>query len=280
MSLTVLYAAVLFSALTHASWNAMVKTSGDRLLMLASIRTLGLVLGIIVALIVPLPSAQSVPWLIAAAAMHYLYYALLLNAYRLGDISQVYPISRGTAPLLVVVLGIFFAGELLDRSTLLGIFILSSGLFVLSVSGSAIQRLVLVFAFGTGITIAGYSFLSGMGIRESATLLGYIAWLEIAKGAGLTLFAWHRRRGQIAAYLKSNWRSSLVAGFLSVGSFTVSVAVMSVAPIAPVVALRVTSVVFAAIIGSLFLQEGFAGRRITAAVVVVIGVVLIGLSAA
>ncbi len=280
MSLTVLYAAVLFSALTHALWNTLVKTSGDRLLLLASIRTLGLGLGIIVALFVPLPSAQSVPWLIAAAAMHYIYYALLLNSYRLGDISQVYPIARGTAPLIVVVLGIFFAGELLDRSTLLGIFILSSGLFVLSVSGSAIQRLVLVFAFGTGFAIAGYSFLSGMGIRESATLLGYIAWLEIAKGAGLTLFAWHRRRGLVLPYLKHNWRTALVAGFLSVTSFTVSVAVMSVAPIAPVVALRVTSVVFAAVIGSMFLREGFAGRRITAAVVVVIGVVLIGLSAA
>ncbi len=279
MSLTILYAAVLFSALTHASWNALVKTSGDRLLLLASIRTLGMFLGIMVAPFVPLPSLQSVPWLLGAAAMHYIYYALLLNAYRLGDISQVYPIARGTAPLIVVVLGIFFAGELLDRTTLFGIFVLSSGLFVLSVSGSTIHRLVLLFAFGTGISIAGYSFLSGMGIRESATLIGYIAWLEIAKGAGLTLFAWHRRRGRIAGYLKNNWRSSLAAGFLSVGSFTVSVAVMSVAPIAPVVALRVTSVVFAAIIGSIFLREGFAGKRITAAVIVVIGVVLIGLSA-
>lgn len=280
MSLTVLYAAVLLSALTHAGWNALVKTSGDRLLMLASIRSLGLVAGITVAIFVPLPSAESVPYLIAAACFHYVYYAMMLNSYRLGDISQVYPIARGTAPLIVVFLGIFLAGELLDRPTLLGIFILSSGLFILSISGSRINRMALVFAFGTGIAISGYSFLSGLGVRESATLLGYIAWLEIAKGAGLTLFALYRRKGLVLPYLKHNWRSSLVAGFLSVTSFTVSVAVMSVAPIAPVVALRVTSVVFAAAIGSIFLQEGYAGKRITAAVVVVIGVVLIGLSTA
>lgn len=276
VSLPVLYAAVLFSAFTHAAWNAMVKKSGDRLLMLAAIRSVGLVAGIIAAIMVPLPSAESIPYLTAAALAHYIYYAMMLNAYRLGDISQVYPISRGTAPLVVVLLGFLFAGELLSGWTVLAICIVSSGILILSVSGSRISRPALLFALATGLAISGYSFLSGLGVRESASMLAYIAWLEIAKGGGMVLFAGIRRRYKAVTYIKENWRSSVVAGFLSVFSWTVSVAVMSVAPIAPVVALRVTSVVFAAIMGTLLLKEGYATRRITAAAIVMAGVMLLG----
>ncbi len=103
-----IYALVLIAAGTHATWNAMVKDSGDRLLMLTSIRVVGLAAGLVAAILVPAPDVESIPFLLAAAAFHYLYYLMMLNAYRVGDMSQVYPIARGAAPLLVALLAAVF----------------------------------------------------------------------------------------------------------------------------------------------------------------------------
>ncbi|MCX7173505.1 MAG: DMT family transporter [Proteobacteria bacterium] len=274
-----LYAIVLVSAVAHASWNAMVKSSDDRLLMLASIRVVGLVAGILVASIVPLPSIDSIPFLLSAAAIHYAYYALMLNSYRVGDMSQVYPIARGIAPLLVVILGAVLVGEVLSYLSTLAICILSTGIFVLAISGHAINRRAIVFAVGTGVAIAGYSFLSGLGVRKSESIFGYIAWLEIATGVGMASVAYFRRRNIVLEFVRTQWRMGLVAGLLSVAGYAIALWAMSMVAIAPVVALRETSVVFAAIIGSFFLGEGFAVRRIAAAVAVAIGVVLLGVSA-
>lgn len=257
----------------------MVKSSDDRLLMLASIRVVGLVAGILVASIVPLPSIDSIPFLLSAAAIHYAYYALMLNSYRVGDMSQVYPIARGIAPLLVVILGAVLVGEVLSYLSTLAICILSTGIFVLAISGHAINRRAIVFAVGTGVAIAGYSFLSGLGVRKSESIFGYIAWLEIATGVGMASVAYFRRRNIVLEFVRTQWRMGLVAGLLSVAGYAIALWAMSMVAIAPVVALRETSVVFAAIIGSFFLGEGFAVRRIAAAVAVAIGVVLLGVSA-
>jgi drug/metabolite transporter (DMT)-like permease len=273
------YAIVLVSAIAHASWNAMVKSSGDRLLMLASIRVVGLAAGIFVASLAPLPSMQSLPFLLAAAAIHYAYYALLLNAYRLGDMSQVYPIARGMAPLLVALLAMLFGGEVLGFQTTFAIAIVSAGIVVLAVSGRAINPQAIAFAVGTGAAIAGYSFLSGLGVRKSESIFGYIAWLEIATGVGMASVAYVRRKTAVAAFTRTHWRAGLVAGLLSVAGYAIALWAMSTVSMASVVALRETSVVFAAIIGSVFLGEGFAARRVTAAVAVTIGVVLLALSA-
>ncbi len=146
-------------------------------------------------------------------------------------------------------------------------------------SGRVINRLAIVFAVGTGVAIAGYSFLSGLGVRKSESIFGYIAWLEIATGVGMVSVAYFRSRSVVAAFARTRWRSGLVAGLLSVTGYAIALWAMSMVAMAPVVALRETSVVFAAIIGSIFLGEGFAVRRVAAAVAVTIGVVLLGVSA-
>jgi drug/metabolite transporter (DMT)-like permease len=270
---------VLLSAIAHASWNAMVKKSGDRLLMLASIRAVGLTAGIVVAIVVPFPSVQSLTFLFGAAAIHYAYYALMLNSYRVGDMSQVYPIARGVAPLLVVLFGTFLAGETLNILSIIAISVLSLGILWLAFSGKAISRHALLFAIGTGIAIAGYSFLSGLGIRKSGSTLGYIAWLEIATGVGMTSVAYFRRRDIVTEFVQTNWLSGLIAGLLSVTGYAIALWAMTMAAMAPVVALRETSVVFAAIIGSVFLGEGFVARRVAASIAVALGVVLLGMAA-
>ena len=273
-----LYAAVLVSAIAHASWNAIVKSSGDRLLMLVAIRVVGLVGGIVVASIVPLPSAQSVPFLIAAAGIHYAYYALMVNSYRVGDMSQVYPIARGIAPLLIVLLGASLAGEVLNGFSILAIGIISTGIFALAISGRSINKSAIMFAVCTGVSIAGYSFLSGLGIRKSESLLGYIAWLEIATGVGMVSVGYFRRRDTVIKFARTEWQTGLVAGIISVVGYAIALFAMSKAAMAPVVALRETSVVFAALLGSMFLGEGFAAKRIVAATAVAIGVILLGVA--
>jgi len=204
-----LYALVLVAAVAHASWNAMVKSSGDRLLMLTSIRVVGLVAGLLVASVVPLPAIQSIPFLLAAAFVHYLYYALMLNAYRVGDMSQVYPIARGIAPLLVALLAALFAGEILGPLSALAVCILSAGIFVLALSGHTVNRKAVVLALSTGVAIAGYSFLSGVGVRKSESLLGYIAWLEIATGLGMASVAYVRRKLVLVEFARTQWRAGL-----------------------------------------------------------------------
>lgn len=274
-----LYALVLVAAVAHASWNAIVKASADRLLMLTSIRVVGLVAGLFVASLVPPPSSQSIPFLLVAACVHYLYYALMLNAYRIGDMSQVYPISRGIAPLLVAVFAAVAAGEVLGPLSILAVVIVSAGITALALSGHAVNRKAVGFAVFTGITIAGYSFLSGLGIRKSESLLGYIAWLEISTGVGMVSVAYLRRRVSIAGFVRTQWRVGAVAGLLSVVGYAIALWAMSVLPMAPVVALRETSVVFAAIIGSVLLREGFTTRRVVAATAILVGVVLIATGA-
>jgi drug/metabolite transporter (DMT)-like permease len=271
------YTLVLLAAVAHATWNAMVKSSGDRLLMLTSIRVVGLLAGLAVAAVVPLPSRESIPFLLAAAAVHYVYYALMLNSYRVGDMGQVYPISRGTAPLLVALLAAVLAGEFPGMLSVLAVLILSAGILLLALSGQTLNRKAVALALLTGVAIAAYSFLSGLGVRKSGSLLGYIAWLEIATGIGMASVAYCRRRSVLVEFARTHWRSGFVAGSLSVTGYAIALWAMSVLAMAPVVALRETSVVFAAIIGSIFLREGFAVRRVAAAVTVLAGIVLLGI---
>lgn len=277
MAHSAMYALVLAAAIAHASWNAIVKTSGDRLLMLVAIRLVGLLVGLAVAAFVPPPSASSIPFLLAAASFHYLYYALMLNAYRIGDMSQVYPIARGIAPLLVALLSAALAGEFLAPLSALAVLVLSVGVMLLALAGHAGSGKATVLALVTGAAIAAYSFLSGIGIRRSESLLGYIAWLEVATGIGMAAVAYARRRSALLEFARARWRSGLVAGCLSVGGYAIALWAMATLAMAPVVALRETSVVFAAIIGSLFLREGYAGRRIAAALTVLAGIVLLGI---
>lgn len=270
-----LYMLVLVAAVAHAAWNAMVKSSGDRLLMLTAIRFVGLVVGLVVTIFVPPPAAASIPFLLAAAAVHYLYYALMLSAYRVGDMSQIYPIARGVAPLLVALLAAALAGEYLGVMSLTGVAVVSSGIFLLARSGLRVNANAVFLSLLTGVAIAGYSFLSGLGIRRAQSPLGYIAWLEIMTGLGMFSVALLRRRHVLIEFATTQWRTGLMAGLLSVTGYAIALWAMSTLAMAPVVALRETSVVFAAIIGSVILREGFAARRAVSAITILAGIILL-----
>jgi drug/metabolite transporter (DMT)-like permease len=244
--------------------------------MLIAMRVVGLVAGLLLAGVVPVPSAASIPWLLSAAAIHYLYYVMMLNAYRVGDMSQVYPISRGVAPLLVAVLAALFAGEVLGLVAIAAVVLLSVGILVLALSGSRFNREAVSFALLSGVAIASYSFLSGVGVRKSGSIFGYIAWLEVATAVGVLPLVCLRQKSVVVEFVRTQWRRGAMAGVLAGAGYAIALWGMSVLPLASVVALRETSVVFAAVIGSVVLREGFAGRRVAAASAVLLGVVLLG----
>jgi drug/metabolite transporter (DMT)-like permease len=271
-------AAVLCAALAHASWNALVKNSGDRFFMLASIRLVGLGVGIGLALIVPFPDPAAWPFLVSAAACHYIYFALLLQSYRVGDMSQAYPIARGTAPMLVTLLGAMLIGEMPSALTWLAIAMICLGILAISLSATKFNGMLVMFALATGVTITGYSFLSGVGIRRTTNWLSYIAWLEILFAAGMVGYVAIRYPHQGKSFLSQQWPTAMIAGILSVGGYSIALWAMTKNTIGTIVALRETSVIFAALIGSIFLGEGFAVKRIIAATLVAAGVILIAWS--
>ncbi len=261
---------VLCSALVHAIWNAQVKGSSDRFATLVAIRCAGIAFGAIILPFVPWPAAASWPYLIGAAACHYVYYAFMINAYRVGEFSQVYPIARGSAPLIVALLTLLFASEALSSSTLLAIALMSAGIVLLASGGRGVEPVL--YALGTGVTIAAYSYLSGQGIRLAGNNLSYMASLEVLASIGMIVLGFTTMRQRVVAYLVPNWKSAVIAGFLSVGGYMIALWAMTQASIAGVVALRETSALFGAFIGAYFMKEGFGIRRIFAAALVVTGI--------
>jgi drug/metabolite transporter (DMT)-like permease len=271
-----LIAAILLSALVHAIWNLQVKSSSDRLATLISIRCVGLVFGMCVIGFVAPPLAPAWPFLLAAAAVHYVYFWFMIRAYELGDFSQVYPIARGSAPMLVALITVIFASEPLSSSTLVGVFLMSVGIGLLCTGKATIKAVMM--ALGMGCMIALYSYLSGRGIRLAGHNLSYMAWLEALASVLMVILGVTTMRGRMKAYLQSSWRPALMAGTLSVGGYMIALWAMTYLTIAEVVAVRETSVLFGAVLGAYILKEALATRRIVAALLVVIGVMVLAFS--
>ena len=272
-----LYAPVLLAAIAHASWNAVVKSSTARLLMLSSIRFTGLVFGASVVWFVPLPQPQSWPYLLGAAAVHYIYYAFLLLSYRVGDLSQVYPLARGSAPLIVAGLAAIAIDEHLNATKMTAVLLVSLGILSLAFHRGTVRSGAVPFALATGTAIAGYTLLSAIGIRRSGSPLAYVGWLEIMTGLGMVLFAVGRRRAAIMPVRQKHWVSGVAAGLLSLVSYVIALFAMLILPVAPVAALRETSIIFAALIGTFKLRERFGFQRSAASCAVVLGVILLAI---
>ncbi len=270
---------VLAAAALHATWNALVKTGRDRLAVMAI--TMGLpALPFSVALFfVPIPAAGSWPFLIASVVFHWGYYVCLLYAYRYGDFSQVYPIARGTAPMLVALGAFILAAERLNIYESLGVLLLSAGIASLAWRRGERYRSGegrgIAFALLTGATIGLYSVADGLGVRSAGTTAGYILWMFVLTDLPFLFFALWLRRGQLRTSLLPNLKFGIGGAVTSSLAYAIVIWAMSVAPMAHVVALRETSVVMAAIIGSLALKEPFGVRRIMAAVIVACGAAML-----
>jgi drug/metabolite transporter (DMT)-like permease len=272
-----LYGLVLLSAVAHAAWNALVKSADDRLLMMGAIRLVGLTYGLIMLPFVPRPSAVNWMWLAFSTVSVFAYYGLLIRSYRIGDMSLVYPIARGIAPILLALIAFLTIDERLGLLQIAAVTLTSAGIMVLVV-GKGGNRIAIALATATGISIAAYSFFGALGVRASADVLGFQAWLEILTGLGMLLFITMRRWSEIGPFVRVNYRTGFLAGVLSVAGYLAYLAAAKVLPLGPVSALRESSVIFGTVIGALLLKEGFVARRIAAAIMVTGGIVALGLA--
>ncbi len=277
-----IFALVLAAALAHAAWNAMVKSSGERGATFAVMLLTGGVVSIAGVVLLPLPAAESWIYLLLSVLVHYGYYGFLLLAYRHGDLSHVYPLARGAAPLMVAAGAWAMAGEALAPAGTAGLVLASAGIMSLAFErgmprGHAGKPVF--YALGTGTFIAAYTVIDGIGVRAAQGALGYILWLNVLEAVPMTLWLLLRRPAHIIGQSRGSLRSGVLGGLLASTAYGLVIYALSRGGMANVSALRETSVLFAALIGTVVLKEasGNAGRRIAAAGLVALGVVALQL---
>ena len=269
--------AVLFAALLHASWNAVIKFSEDKMQGMIILSIAHGLIGLCMALLFPAPAPEAWGWLALSVFFHLLYKFCLTAAYRFGDLGRVYPIARGTAPVIVLAAGFFILPDKVTGLQIAAVILLAFGIIQMArgVFDLGESRQLLPFALGSALGTAGYSIADGMGARAAGDASGYVGWLFM--GDALLFTLWGLRRRGLAALPRSRriWGLGLAAGAASVGAYWIAVWAMTVAPIALVTALRETSVLFAVLIGVLVLGERADARKLIAAVFIVAGVILI-----
>ena len=267
--------AVLGAGLLHASWNALLKSAGggDPLLDTATVVAGSTVVSLVALPFVSPPSAASWPFAAISVVLHFGYYLTLAQAYRTGDLSFAYPLMRGTAPLLVTLLGIVFLRELPTAQVTIGILLISSGIVGIAFAQRHRHpRAAVYWALANAAIIAVYTLVDGAGARASDNALSYVLWLTFAEGIVFIGWIRARRGGASFSYVGAQWRRGLLGGFCSVAAYAIVLWAMTRAPVAAISALRETSVLFAAIIGTVLLKEGFGFARLVGAVSVVAGV--------
>jgi len=268
-------AAVLAAALTHAVWNAIAHGIKDRFLAFTLVSGGGALCAAALAPLAAMPRAAAWPYLIASVVIHLGYQSLLMRSFQLGDFGQVYPIARGVSPPAVTLLAAVFVGEWPGPWQTAGVLVASAGLAGVALWGMRGRRPdwpALTAAVGTGLTIAGYTVVDGVGVRASGSSLGYISWLLMIQGVFFPALAVTVRRGRLLAELRPVAVRGLIGGALSVTAYGLVLWAQTRADLSPVAALRETSIIAGAAIGSLFFKERFGRPRMVAAVVVVSGI--------
>ncbi len=270
---------ILAAAMLHATWNAIVKTAGDRTVMLGIVALGHTVPGAVMVAIFPLPSLDAFLYIGLSTVIHFGYFYMLGQAYRHGDLSVVYPIARGIVPALVSLWALLFLGEVLPAQAWFGIGLIAVGIQISSWSAlkQGVGRAALGFALATGVCISAYSLVDGVGVRLSGNTLSYWAW-----GAFLHLFiaafVGVRRRSDLRRLPAKTWVLGLGGGMVSMTAYGLVLYAKNFAPLGAVSALRETSVIFAALIGFFLLGEGNWVRRLSATGLMALGVALIGLA--
>ena len=273
------FAAVLFAAAAHAGWNATIKRGLDPLVVTVLIAIGAGLVAIPFVPLVGLPPPQAWPWVIASVLIHLGYFAGLIEAYRTGDMSQVYPIARGSAPLLTATVSTTWLGERLGLVGWIGLVSLVCGVFLLSARGGGdfakLNRRAVGFALFTALTVCAYTIVDGVGARVAGNAHAYTTALFIGNAMIMALYGVARRGGKMFADMSPLWTTGLAGGALQLGSYWVAIWAMTVAPIAVVAALRETSVLFGALIAVVILKEPLRAIRVVAALLIVAGLMMI-----
>ena len=271
---------VLVAAVFHATWNAFIKIDGNRLIFMALMLAIGGTGALISTAFLPLPSPESWPYIALSVLLHQGYLIFLLLAYRFGDLSHVYPLARGSAPLVIAFVSITLIGEQLSHHSLIAITLMGVGIMSLSFTRGA-QNLrnptAVFFALGTGLFIAGYTLTDGVGARLAGNAHSYSAWMLGLEWIPIAVYAFFRHRWNLMPRLIKIWKPAALTGLLSLAAYWSVIWAMTVAPIALVAALRETSIIFALILGVVFLKERLSLVKLAATFTTLIGTILIKL---
>jgi len=273
------FCAILGAAFLHASWNAIIKNSADKIKSMLVLTIMHGILGVFVAFFVEFPKLEVWPWLITSAIFHVIYQGCLALAYNSGDLSRVYPIARGTAPILVLLVFYFIIETSMTHTEILGVLLLGFGVIGLA-QGSFSNRenlILLPFTLGAAIGTAGYTIFDGIGSRISANPLSYISWLFITTVPIFFLVIFIFKGLKIFKIERTTWKVGSVAGIFSFGSYWVAIWAMTQAPIPLVAALRETSILFAVLIGTIIFRDKTNTKKIIAAALILCGIIIVRL---
>lgn len=282
-------AAVLVGALLHAAWNALVKSSGDKALDTALLHLVGSAVALPVLWLSGLPEPASLPFIAASVVIHIGYYVALVGAYQHGELGLTYPIMRGLAPLLVALASGSLLGETPSLMAWVGVIGITTGVALVGLAhpGEALHhRKALLYAFANAGIIALYTVVDGLGVRaevaSGGNALRYVLLLFVLNGVCYPLLVWCRRpaagRADMLAYARRRWPVATLGAAASIASYAIALWAMTRAPVASVAALRETSVLFAAVMGTLLLKEKFGMQRAAGTAVIVAGVMALRLA--
>ncbi len=275
---SVVMVAVLVAALLHACWNFLVKRTDDKYLSMSCVVLGHVPFAVAGLLYAPLPRIEALPYILGGAALHVGYQLFLLSAYRFGDLSQVYPLARGAAPLLVAGVSMLFLGAHLGRFELAAVAVIGIGIMSLAAvrrGDGLYNRRAAPLAMITGCFIAAYSLVDGLGAREAGTAVGFYGWLSAVNGLIFAIIMQLLRPGLVTRSVGSHWRLTLLGGGASFFSYAIVTWAFTMAPIPLVTALRETSIVFALMLSVLVLKERLNIMKALATAATLLGVILL-----
>jgi len=268
---------VLAAAAMHAGWNAIAKTGSDPFIAISLIGIFGGFATMTLMPFVPVPTGELWLWIVASALVHTGYKLFLIQAYKAGDLSQVYPLARGTAPLIVTIVSILFLNEVLGSFQIFGVVVLVSGIWLMGIRGSAtlgrIDVRAVFFAIATSMFIATYTIIDGLAGRIAPTVLSFLVYMTSIDGVILSVVFLSVRGTSGLRQIAPFWRQGLIGGIMSNTAFALSIWAMKSAPIALVAALRETSIIFAVLIARVVLKEKMTGWRVAAALLIATGII-------
>ncbi len=268
--------AVMGGAFLHALWNAIIKLGASKMTSMFILTLVQGILGCAIALTRPLPSGEVWLWLLASGVFHSAYKLFLAFAYEQGDLSRVYPIARGTAPMIVLAISAAFLADQIASWEYIGILVLGCGILLMArgAFASGESRKLVPFALGSAMATAGYSLVDGLGARVSGDAVAYVGWLFTLDALFFTPCCVLLRGSAVLRADKRAWMMGSVAAMASYGAYAIAVWAMTVAPIALVAAIRETSILFAVLIGWIVFHERMDKAKAISAVLIVGGVMI------
>jgi drug/metabolite transporter (DMT)-like permease len=262
------FTAVLFAALLHATWNAIVKSAGDKFLTTIMVTAAAAAVSACLLPFLTAPARASWPCVGGSVLLQVAYFWLVARTYEVADMSQTYPLMRGTAPLLVALVTVFRMGDSLSVTAWIGLIGISVGIFTMMLGCKLDHRKGIYLALLNAFVIAAYTLVDGIGVRRSGSPAAYTLWVFLLTGVPFSIWAIARRRTVFLPHIARHWPIAMVGGIGATASYGIALWAMTLAPVAVVAALRETSILFGTLIAGIALQEHIGAPRVFAACII------------